>query len=192
MIERLALDEASRVVEVGSNDGYLLQYFVARGIPSLGVDPAANVAEAAIRRGVPTNIALFGRDVARELAADGQSADLVAGKNVMAQVTDVNDFVVGLAIVLKPRGVITIEFPHLLRLMEENQFDTIYHEHFSYFSLMTAERIFAAHGLTIFDVDELPTHGGSLRIYARHAGDTTRPVSARVDRLRMREQLAGL
>jgi SAM-dependent methyltransferase len=189
---RLGLGGHSKVVELGSNDGYLLQYFVARGIPVLGVEPARNVAETATARGVPTVTKLFGRQTARELVADGQQADLVCGANVLAQVPDVNDFVGGIKLLLKPDGVVTVEFPHLMRLMAENQFDTIYHEHFSYFSFLTAERIFAAHGLTLFDVEELPTHGGSLRIYARHAEDTSKPVSERATKLRAREEAAGL
>jgi SAM-dependent methyltransferase len=190
--DRLGLGPQHRVVELGSNDGYLLQYFVNKGIPVLGIDPAKNVAQAAIARGVPTVTRLFGGETARDLVADGVQADLVCGANVMAQVSDVNDFVGGIAVLLKPAGVATVEFPHLMRLMEENQFDTIYHEHFSYFSFTTAERIFAAHGLTLFDVEELPTHGGSLRIYARHADDASRPVSERVIRLRRREDVGGL
>jgi SAM-dependent methyltransferase len=189
---RLGLDAASRVVELGSNDGYLLQFFVARGVPVLGIDPARNVAEKAIARGVPTITKLFGRETARELVAAGTRADLICGANVLAQVPDVNDFVAGIALLLKPGGVVTIEFPHLLRLMAENQFDTIYHEHFSYFSWSTAERIFAAHDLTLFDVEELPTHGGSLRIYARHAADASRPLTERALKLRAREASAGL
>jgi SAM-dependent methyltransferase len=189
--ERLGLGAGSRVIEVGSNDGYLLQWFVAKGIPVLGIDPAVNVVKKALARGVPSMARLFTAALARELAADGTQGDLVCGKNVMAQVTDLNDFVDGLRLILKPRGVITVEFPHLMRLMEENQFDTIYHEHFSYFSLLTTERLFAAHGLVLFDVEELPTHGGSLRVYARHAGDESRPVSARVTALRDRETTAG-
>lgn len=188
---RLGLTPASRVIELGSNDGYLLQYFVAKGIPVLGIEPAKNVAEAAIAKGVPTVTKLFGRQTARELVAEGAQADLLLGANVLAQVPDVNDFVAGMKLLLKPGGVITIEFPHLMRLIEENQFDTIYHEHFSYFSFLTAERIFAAHGLTLFDVEELPTHGGSLRIYARHAEDATKPVGERATRLRAREEAAG-
>jgi SAM-dependent methyltransferase len=190
--DRLGLGPASRVVELGSNDGYLLQFFVARGIPVLGVDPARNVAEKATARGVPTVTKLFGRQTARELVAAGPQADLVCGANVLAQVPDVNDFVAGVAMLLKPGGVVTIEFPHLLRLMTENQFDTIYHEHFSYFSFLSAQRIFAAHGLTLFDVEELPTHGGSLRIYARHAADTGRPLTERARTLGARELAAGL
>ena len=189
---RLSLTDASRVVELGSNDGYLLQYFVAKGIPVLGVEPARNVAEKAIAKGVPTVTKLFGRQTARELVADGIRPDLICGANVLAQVPDVNDFVGGIKILLKPGGVVTIEFPHLMRLMAENQFDTIYHEHFSYFSFKTAERVFAAHGLTLFDVDELSTHGGSLRIYARHTEDTAKPASERVLKLSAREEAAGL
>ena len=189
--KRFGLSARSQVIEVGSNDGYLLQYFVAQGIPALGIEPAANVARVAVDRGVPTLTAMFGTEVARTLAADGTQADLICGANVLAQVSDLNDFVAGLKILLKPRGVVTIEFPHLMRLMEENQFDTIYHEHFSYFSLITAERIFGAHCLVIFDVEELPTHGGSLRIYARHLEDDGRPVGPRVHELRAREEMAG-
>jgi SAM-dependent methyltransferase len=189
---RLQLTTDHLVVELGSNDGYLLQYFVAKGIPVLGIDPAKNVAEAAIGRGVPTVTKLFGRETARGLVETGTRADLICGANVLAQVPDVNDFVAGIKLLLKPRGVVTIEFPHLMRLMAENQFDTIYHEHFSYFSFLTAERIFAAHDLTLFDVEELSTHGGSLRIYARHAEDHARPVTERVRRLQQRERAAGL
>ena len=189
---RLGLHARSQVVELGSNDGYLLQYFVAAGIPVLGVEPAVNVAQTAIKRGVPTITRLFSRHTARELVAAGTRADLVCGSNVLAQVPDVNDFVGGIKILLAPSGVLTIEFPHLMRLMAENQFDTIYHEHFSYFSFLTAERIFAAHGLTLFDVEELPTHGGSLRIYGRHVEDTAKLVTERALRLRARELDAGL
>jgi len=191
IIERLQLQERSHVIEVASNDGYLLQYFVARGVPVLGIEPAANVAEEALKRGVPTLVKFFGRQTARELAAEGKHADLLLGNNVLAQVSDLNDFVAGMKILLKPQGVITIEFPHLMRLMEENQLDTIYHEHFSYFSFITAEKIFAAHGLILFDVEELATHGGSLRIYARHAEDPSHLVSQRVTALRTREEAAG-
>jgi SAM-dependent methyltransferase len=190
--DRLGLTRTSQVVELGSNDGYLLQYFVAKGIPVLGVEPAVNVAQAAIARGVPTLTRLFGRDTAREMVSAGRQADLLLGANVLAQVPGVNDFVEGMKLLLRPRGVITIEFPHLMRLMQENQFDTIYHEHFSYFSFLTAERIFAAHGLTLFDVEELATHGGSLRIYGCHVEDTSRTISDRAVKLRMREEAAGL
>ena len=188
---RLGLGAGNHVVELGSNDGYLLQYFVAKGISVLGIEPARNVAAAAVAKGVPSVSRLFGRETARDLVAEGHAADLIAGNNVLAQVPDVNDFVAGIAILLKPGGVVTIEFPHLERLMDENQFDTIYHEHFSYFSFSTAERIFAAHGLTLFDVEELSTHGGSLRIYARHAADASKPVTERAHALRAREDLGG-
>ncbi len=192
MTRQLGLGASSRVVEVASNDGYLLQYFVARGIPVLGVEPAANVAKVAVEKGVPTLVKFFGRDTAREMAAAGQQADLLLGNNVLAQVPDLNDFVGGLKILLAPGGVITIEFPHLLRTIEGNQFDQIYHEHFSYFSLYTAERIFAAHGLVLFDVEELPTHGGSIRIYGRHAADQSKPLTARLLELRSRELAVGI
>ena len=192
IIGRLGLDAGSHVVELGSNDGYLLQNFVAKGIPALGVEPAANVAAAAREKGVPTVVTLFGEAAARELAADQKQADLIVGNNVLAQVPDLNDFVKGMRLLLKRSGVITMEFPHLLRLMEENQFDTIYHEHFSYFSLLTAARIFAAHGLRLFDVEELATHGGSLRIYVGHADDSAKPVTERVRKLAVREEAAGL
>jgi 2-polyprenyl-3-methyl-5-hydroxy-6-metoxy-1,4-benzoquinol methylase len=191
-VERCGLNAASHVIEIASNDGYLLQYFVAQGIPVLGIEPAENVAAAAQQRGIQTLVQFFGEGLAKELVAHGTQADLVVGNNVLAHVPQLNDFVSGLKIVLKPHGVITMEFPHLLRLMAEKQFDTIYHEHFSYFSLRTVRAVFAAHGLTIFDVDELPTHGGSLRIYARHREDTLRPVSPRVADLLVREEDAGL
>jgi SAM-dependent methyltransferase len=188
---RLRLDANSLVIELGSNDGYLLQHFAARGIPVLGIEPAANVAQAAARKGVPTLIRLFGLETARELVDSGKQADLIIGNNVLAQVPNLNSFVAGMKLVLTPGGVITMEFPHLVRLMDENQFDTIYHEHFSYFSFSTVERIFAAHRLTLFDVQELPTHGGSLRIYARHSTDDSKPIGSRVTELRTREDLAG-
>jgi C-methyltransferase C-terminal domain/Putative zinc binding domain/Methyltransferase domain len=188
---RFQLNANSLVAEVASNDGYLLQYFVAKQIPVLGIEPAANVASVAIQKGVPTLIKFFGTRTARELVAEGKRCDLVLGNNVLAQVPDLNDFVGGLKILLGPSGVITIEFPHLMRLMGENQFDTIYHEHFSYFSFLTAEKIFSAHGLTLFDVEELTTHGGSLRIYARHAEDSSKAVTSRVHELRAREESAG-
>ena len=191
MIERFSLGSGNLVIELASNDGYLLQYFVQKSVPVLGVEPAANVAAVAEQKGVPTLIKFFGRETARQLSAEGRQADLLLGNNVLAQVPDINDFVGGMKILLKSQGVITMEFPHLQRLMEQNQFDTIYHEHFSYFSLLTAEKIFAAHGLRLFDVEELPTHGGSLRIYARHASDDSKPVSARITELRNREQQLG-
>jgi SAM-dependent methyltransferase len=190
MLARFGLDASSQVIEIASNDGYLLQYFVDARIPVLGVEPAANVAAFAMKRGIPTIVKFFGTESAREMVAAGQCADLMLGNNVLAHVPDINDFVAGMAILLKPDGVITMEFPHLLQLMRNNQFDTIYHEHFSYLSLLTVEQIFARHGLQVFDVDELPTHGGSLRIYARHAGDE--PVSDSVIALRKTETDAGL
>src|SRR5271156_3660565 len=191
MIERFGLTGRSRVVELASNDGYLLQYFVARGIPVLGIEPSANVAAAAVDRHIPTLVKFFNKELASELAADGNRADLLLGNNVLAQVPNLNSFVAGMKTLLGERGVITLEFPHLLRLMEENQFDTIYHEHFSYFSLITSEEIFAAHGLRIFDVEELSTHGGSLRIYGCHAEDASKPTGARVNELRAREESTG-
>ena len=172
MIRRLDLSSASLVVEVGSNDGYLLSYFVTRGIPSLGIDPAANVARAAEARGVPTIARFFGRELAAELVRSGRRADLIAGNNVLAQVPDLNDFVAGLALLLADDGLLTIEVPHLLRLLEGNQFDTIYHEHFSYFSVLACRPLFARHGLRIVDVDRLETHGGSLRLHVRHTAGT--------------------
>ena len=192
MIERFGIHTGSRVVELASNDGYLLQYFVAKGIPVLGVEPAANVARSAEEKGVPTLVRFFGEALAHEMRETGKAADLLIGNNVLAQVPDLNDFVKGMKILLKPGGIITMEFPHLVKLVEENQYDTIYHEHFSYFSLVAAEAIFAHHGLTIFDVEELPTHGGSLRIFACHGEDETRPVGSRVTALRTREVEAGL
>ena len=192
MVERFALDQQSRVIEVASNDGYLLQYFVEKQIPVLGIEPAVNVARAAIEKGIPTRTEFFGSAFADRLVRETGSADLIVGNNVLAQVPDLNDFVQGLKILLKPSGVITLEFPHLSRLMEENQFDTIYHEHFSYFSFLSTEKIFAAHGLKMFDVDELPTHGGSLRIYACHASDDSKPIQDRVGQLRTREVQDGI
>ena len=189
--ERLGLGAKSHVIELASNDGYLLQYFVERGIPALGIEPAANVAEAARKRGVETLVKFFDRELGAELAAAGKRADLVIGNNVLAQVPDLNSFVAGIANVLAPTGTATLEFPHLQRLIEGNQFDTIYHEHFGYFSLLAVETIFAAHGLTIFDVEELWTHGGSIRIYARPTTDTGRPIGPRVVELRAREEGLG-
>jgi 2-polyprenyl-3-methyl-5-hydroxy-6-metoxy-1,4-benzoquinol methylase len=191
IVERFQLDGQSRVVEIASNDGYLLQYFVQKDIPVLGIDPAANIAEVAVQKGVPTLVKFFGEQAAQELVAGGKQADLLIGNNVLAHVPGLNDFVRGMKVLLKPQGVITMEFPHLMRLMEGNQFDTIYHEHFSYLSLITVEKVFAAHGLTLFDVEELPTHGGSLRIYARHTEDTSKPVGQRVQELEAREEAAG-
>jgi hypothetical protein len=193
MIGRFHLNGKSLVVELASNDGYLLQYFVKSKVPVLGIEPAVNVAKVAVeKRNVPTLVKFFGEKLAKELAGEGKQADLLLGNNVLAQVPDLCDFVAGMKVLLKPQGVLTMEFPHLLQLIEGNQFDTIYHEHFSYFSFLTTEKIFAAHGLVLFDVEELPTHGGSLRIYGRHRDDNSKPVSARVVELRAREEAAGL
>jgi SAM-dependent methyltransferase len=191
VVERFGLNGDSSVVEIASNDGYLLQHFVARRIPVLGIEPAGNVAAAAEKKGIRTRVAFFGETLARELAL-GQRADLIVANNVLAHVPALNDFVAGIATLLAPGGVATLEFPHLMRLMAENQFDTIYHEHFSYFSLITVNAIFAAHGLTLFDVQELPTHGGSLRIFARHAGNESLAVGSAVRSLIGREEAAGL
>jgi SAM-dependent methyltransferase len=191
MVDRLGLGPHSHVVEIASNDGYLLQYVVGRGIPALGIEPAANVARVAEEKGVPTMVAFFGAETARRMVAQGLGADLIAGNNVLAHVPDLHDFVEGLSIALRPGGTVTLEFPHLLRLIEERQFDTIYHEHFSYLSLHSAEPVFAAHGLSVVDVDRLPTHGGSLRLYLRHAGEGA-PEDAAVAALRQEEEDAGL
>jgi hypothetical protein len=191
MIDRFKLGSTSQVVELASNDGYLLQYFVQKKIPSLGIEPAKNVARVAVEKGIPTITEFFGVKLAEKMAREGQTADLLLGNNVLAQVPDINDFVGGMKIALKSRGVITIEFPHLMRLMEGNQFDTIYHEHFSYFSFIAAERIFAEHGLTLFDVEELKSHGGSIRIYGRHVEDTTKPVTDRVREMKAQELQVG-
>ena len=188
VIKRFGFDSGSQVVEVASNDGYLLQYFKEKGVPVLGIEPARNVAEVAEAAGIPTVKKFFGVQTAGELVAGGKQADLLVGNNVLAHVPDLNDFVAGMKILLKPDGIITMEFPHLMQLMANNQFDTIYHEHFSYFSFVTVTKVFAEHGLTIFDVEELPTHGGSLRIYARHAQDTSKPVGRRVKELIAKEE----
>ncbi|HKX92781.1 MAG TPA: class I SAM-dependent methyltransferase, partial [Sphingomicrobium sp.] len=189
-IERFGLGEQSQVVEVASNDGYLLQYFHARGIPVLGVEPTANTAEVAVGKGIPTIVDFFGQRLAEERL--GGRADLIAGNNVFAHVPDINDFSAGLKAALKPGGVVSLEFPHLLRLIEQNQFDTIYHEHFSYLSLGTAERILGQAALKLFDVEQLPTHGGSLRVFAAHVGDDTKPRSPNVASVLDEEERAGL
>jgi SAM-dependent methyltransferase len=191
VVKRFPLGPGSLVVELASNDGYLLQYFQQRGIAVLGVEPARNVAQAAIAKGVPTEAVFFGRDSARRLLAEGRAADLLIGNNVLAHVPDLNGLVAGMKILLKPDGVITMEFPHLVRLIEGNQFDTIYQEHFSYFSFLTAERVFARHGLRIFDVEELPTHGGSLRIYGCRA-DSRAQTGQRVARMKSEEAAYGI
>ncbi len=191
MTARVGLDRATKVVEVASNDGYLLRWFAEAGIPVLGVEPAANVATVARERGIPTEVAFFGRDTAARLASQGHSADLMAANNVLAHVPDINDFLAGFAVLLKPHGVATFEFPHVLNLLEQVQFDTIYHEHFSYLSLGVVAGLLRRHGLEAFDVEELPTHGGSLRVFARHAGAGAPPGKAVADML-AREAAAGL
>jgi len=191
MIDRFGFNQYSRVIEIASNDGYLLQYFKESNIPVLGIEPAKNVADVAIKKGIPTSVMFFGVETARKLLEDGKSADLLLGNNVLAHVPDLNDFVKGLKIALKQSGVITMEFPHLMRLIERNQFDTIYHEHFSYFSFITVNQIFTSHGLRIFDVDELTTHGGSLRIYACHEDDSSKSVEQRVYDLKSKEEEHG-
>ncbi len=190
-IERLGLTSRSFVVELASNDGYLLQHFVNRGVPALGIEPARNVAEVAEGKGVPTLVEFFGSALARRLAAERGKADLIIGNNVLAQVPDLNDFVGGIPLMLAPNGTVTLEFPHLARLIAGNQFDTIYHEHYSYFSLYTTERIFERHGLRVFDVEELPTHGGSLRVWGCHIDDP-RADTARLYELRNGELGEGV
>lgn len=191
MVSRLRLDSRHQVIELACNDGYLLQYFQEQDISVLGVEPAANVAEVARAKGIPCRVQFFGTDTAAQMVAAGQMADLLIGNNVLAHVPDLNDFVCGMKMVLKRDGLITMEFPHLLQLIANNQFDTIYHEHFSYFSLHVANQVFARHGLLIVDVEELPTHGGSLRIHARHA-DSSCEVAQSVKAVLEREQAAGL
>jgi len=192
MVERWQLGPNNLVVEIASNDGYLLQYFRAKGIRVLGVEPARNVAQAAEEKGIPTLARFFGTRTAQGLLGRGDQADLIVANNVLAHVPDLRDFVAGLKMLLKPEGILTLEFPHLLRLIEACQFDTIYHEHFSYFSFCTAEKILAKHGLTVFDAQEFPTHGGSLRLFVCHAGTNSRQIHDRVPQLRERETRAGL
>jgi hypothetical protein len=190
-IERFGLTADSLVMEVASNDGYLLRHVVERGIPALGIEPAANCAAVAQEMGIETRVRFFGRELACELVAEGKRADLIAANNVMAHVPDLKDFVAGFEIVLADNGVVTVEVPHLLRLVEDNQFDTIYHEHFQYFSCLTAQKVFAAHGLELFDVEELKSHGGSLRYFAQRASTGTWPLSPRVQALTDRERALG-
>lgn len=191
MTDRFDLGPASRVVEVASNDGYLLQNFVKAGIPCLGIEPTANTAAAAEKKGVKSLVKFFGRETARDVRRDFGPADVLLGNNVLAHVPDINDFVAGLSVLLADSGVVTMEFPVLAKLIENNYFDTIYHEHFSYLSLTTVERIFAHHGLTVFDVEELPTHGGSIRVFARHKKDNSKPVLDSVVAMRSAERKAG-
>jgi nucleoside-diphosphate-sugar epimerase/2-polyprenyl-3-methyl-5-hydroxy-6-metoxy-1,4-benzoquinol methylase len=191
MTQRFHLNPSSQVIEIASNDGYLLQYFVKKGIPVLGIEPCANVARAAEEKGVPTSVRFFGTETAWELTRMGKRADLLLGNNVLAHVPNLNDFVSGLKVALKPNGVLTMEFPHLVKLFERNQFDTIYHEHFSYFTFTAVEKVFAMHGLNLFDVEQLPTHGGSLRIFACHAECDAHPETDRVSALRQEEEDKG-
>lgn len=190
--DRLDLNLESHVIEIGSNDGYLLQYFRKKRIPCLGIEPSANTAQAAREEGIDTLEEFFGVELAESLAEEGKKADLIIGNNVLAHVPNINHFVAGLKIALKNNGVVTMEFPHLMRLVEESQFDTIYHEHLSYFSFCTVQRIFSKHGLTLFDVEELPTHGGSLRIYAGHQEDSAWAISSNVNAIQECELAAGM
>lgn len=190
MVERLGLDASSHVVEIASNDGYLLKFFKERGVPVLGIEPAANVAKVALQKGIPTLVEFFGVETATSVKEESQ-ADLLLGNNVLAHVPDINDFVGGMKVLLKDGGVITMEFPHLQKLIDLRQWDTIYHEHFSYLSFTTASKVFEAHGLRLFDVEELPTHGGSLRIFGCHADDAAKPLTDRARALLDRERDAG-
>jgi SAM-dependent methyltransferase len=193
MVERFGFNSASQVIEIASNDGYLLQYFKEHGVPVLGVDPTANTAAVAISKGIPTIIDFFGSDFAqKKLVDENIKGDLILGNNVLAHVPDINDFVKGVKIALKETGVVTFEFPHLMRLVEECQFDTIYHEHFSYLSFHAVKRIFESQGLEMFDVQELETHGGSLRIFAKHSKDKSKEISPNVADLLKREEAAGM
>ncbi|MDM8557721.1 class I SAM-dependent methyltransferase [Candidatus Parabeggiatoa sp. HSG14] len=192
MIERFKFNSSHHIVEIASNDGYLLQHFKTRDIPVLGIEPAENVAKVAKSNGIPSLIKFFGQKTAIELIRKNQQADLLIGNNVLAHVPDLNDFVKGLKILLKPEGIITMEFPHLLQLMKKNQFDTIHHEHFSYFSLLTVEKVFAQHGLILFDVEEISTHGGSLRIFAKHQENSNQPILESVNILKQYELQRGL
>lgn len=192
MIDRFNFGSGSQVIEVASNDGYLLQYFQEKGVPVLGVEPTANTAKVAIDKGIKSIVDFFGVRLARQLVEEGIKADLLLGNNVLAHVPDINDFVGGMKVVLKPEGVITMEFPHLVQLIENNQFDTIYHEHFSYLSFYSVKKIFAAQGLDLFDVEELTTHGGSLRIYAKHKEDSSKKISGNVQKMEEKEKQKGI
>jgi len=192
MINKFEFNEKSQIIEVASNDGYLLQYFKEKNIPILGIEPAENVGKVAEGKGIPTIYKFFGSKTATELVKSGNKADLLLGNNVLAHVPDLNDFVKGLKILLKPSGIITMEFPHLLQLMLQNQFDTIYHEHFSYFSFLVVQKIFSAHQLTIFDVDEIDIHGGSLRIYVKHKENENLKIDSKVTELTNKESEFGL
>ena len=192
MIEKFGFNERNQIIEIASNDGYLLQFFKKKNIPILGIEPATNVAKVAKERGIPTLTKFFNVNTANELKKENKLAELIIGNNVLAHVPDLNNFVKGLKILLKPTGIITLEFPHILQLIQKNQFDTIYHEHFSYFSLLTSQKIFSFHELTIFDVDEIPTHGGSLRIYLKHSESENILINQKVDILLEKEKQFGL
>ena len=192
MIKKYRFDKNSTIIEIASNDGYLLQFFLKKNIPVLGIEPAKNVAQSARKKGIPTITKFFGQDTAKSLINNGKKADLIIGNNVLAHVPNLNDFVKGLKILLKPNGIITLEFPHILKLIQKKQFDTIYHEHFSYFSFLTIKKIFLYHNLTIFDVDKLSTHGGSLRIHVKHTEDKTKKNSSKINLLIKEERKAGL
>jgi len=192
MLNRFSFDKNNLVIEIASNDGYLLQYFKKKGIPILGIEPAANIVKIAEQKGIPTIVKFFGVKTANDLIKEGIQADLIIGNNVLAHVPNLKDFVRGMKILLNANGIITLEFPHLLKLIQQYQFDTIYHEHFSYFSLLTVQKIFSALGLTIFDVEELPTHGGSLRIYVKHSDFNDHPMTERVSMLITKEHQFGL
>lgn len=192
MTDRWGLNSDSRVIEIASNDGYLLQYFHEKNIPVLGIEPTANTAQVAVGKGISTVVDFFGVKLAKELAGQNRRADLLLGNNVLAHVPDIIDFTGGMKILLKPQGVVTMEFPHLMQLVDNSQFDTIYHEHFSYLSFTTVRQIFESQGLVLFDVEELSTHGGSLRIYARHAEDSSKPVSERTLALLEKEKAKGM
>jgi hypothetical protein len=192
MTERFGFNKDSQVIEIASNDGYLLQYFKEKNIPVLGIEPTANTAAVAKTKGIESVIEFFGTALAKKLSGEGKKADLLLGNNVLAHVPDINDFVGGMKVILKEKGVITMEFPHLLQLVMNNQFDTIYHEHFSYLSFSTVKKIFESHGLEMFDVEEIPTHGGSLRIFAKHKDDSSKPIGERVGKLLEKEKNAGM
>jgi hypothetical protein len=192
IVARLGLGEHSQVIELASNDGYLLQFFGKKGVPALGIEPAANVAQVAIDKGLDCVVRFFGVDTAKELVAQGKKADLLLGNNVIGHVPNLNDFVAGMKILLADQGTITIEIPHAINLIKESQFDTIYQEHYSYFLMLAMRQVFQRHGMVVFDVDEIPTHGGSLRYYARHAADTSRPISPRVEEIQQHEIDEGL
>ena len=192
IVEKFGFNHYTQVIEIASNDGYLLQYFLKKGIPVLGIEPAANIAKVAQEKGIPSINKFFGVETAKELVIQGKQADLLIGNNVLAHVPNLNDFIAGMKLLLKPNGILTMEFPHILQLIKHNQFDTVYHEHFSYFSFLTVEKIFAAHNLKLFDVEELPTHGGSLRIYAKHDYADNPSISERVNQLKEKEIAARL